>query len=274
MTYQEIINLGLKKGMTLLTNLESSPTSFFIQDYGYYEPKNYNSLYAYQDINMLEAIAYSDNIYAVKTGLLVGSSTIKNLFSSFDLDYEETPSSFLGSISLSLLNLCDMYNCLASEGKYYSYTFIESIYNQEGTLLYKNRNNFTNKLSKNETIILNQALTATFDKNLNGYTSPSMLNYQTKTTFAAKTGTTYQDNYVIGYNPSYTIGVWLGDMNNNELNEPGIAKKIFQQIANKICSKSSWYSKNTYMKAKKIDPNTGLDSNDGSLYYFLKKWDI
>ena len=266
--------LGLKNGMTLLTKLNSSPCTFFIQDYGFYEPKNFNSLYAYQDINMIEAIAYSDNIYAVKTGLLVGSKIIKNFFDSFDLEYEETPSSFLGSISLSLLELCNLYNCLASEGKYYSYSFIESVYKSDGTLLYKNNNSFVNKLNKNETIVLNQALTSTSDKNLSGYTSPSMINYRTNAPFAIKTGTTFQDNYVIGYNPSYTIGIWLGDMNNNELNEPGVAKRLFQRLANNICANSSWYSKNTYMKAKKIDPNTGLNSNDGSLYYFLKKWDI
>ena len=27
------------------------------------------------------------------------------------------------------------------------------------------------------------------------------------------------------------------------------------------------------MKEKKIDPNTGLESLNGSTYYFLKKWD-
>ena len=72
----------------------------------------------------------------------------------FDLEYEETPSSFLGSISLSLLKLCNLYNCLASEGKYYSYSFIESVYKSDGTLLYKNNNSFVNKLNKNETIVL------------------------------------------------------------------------------------------------------------------------
>ncbi len=266
--------LGLKKGMTLLTNLNSSPTKFFIQNYGYYEPKNYNSLYANQDINMLEAIAYSDNIYAVKTGLLVGSSSIKNLFKSFGVDYLETPSSFLGSISMSLLKLVEMYNCLASEGNHYSCSFIKSIYSSDGTLLYSNPSSFKRLLNKNETIVLNQALTAPFDKNLKGYTSPSLINYQTKCTFAAKTGTTYQDNYVIGYNPSYTIGIWLGDEHNNELKEPGTAKKIFQKLANNICLESSWYTKNDNIKAKKIDPNTGLDSSSGSNYYFLKKWDI
>lgn len=268
-----IYYLGLKKGMTILTELNSSPTRFYIKDYGFYEPKNFNSLYANQDINMLEAIAYSDNIYAVKTGLLVGSTDLSNLLDSFDIKYINTPSSFLGSISTSLLKLTSMYNCLASEGKYYKPSYIESIYKNDGTLIYKNNLSFNPILSKNETIILNQALTSTFDKNLRGYTKPSLLNYQTKRKFAAKTGTTKQDNYVIGYNPSFTIGVWIGDINNNELNEPGKAKKIFQDLANNISLSSSWYSKTNVMKEKKIDPNTGLESLNGSTYYFLKKWD-
>ena len=268
-----IYYLGLKKGMTILTELNSSPTRFYIKDYGFYEPKNFNSLYANQDINMIEAIAYSDNIYAVKTGLLVGSIELSNLLKSFDIEYINTPSSFLGSISTSLLKLTSMYNCLASEGKYYKPSYIESIYKNDGTLIYKNNLSFNPILSKNETIILNQALTSTFDKNLQGYTKPSLLNYQTKRKFAAKTGTTNQDNYVIGYNPSFTIGVWVGDINNNELNEPGKAKKIFQDLANNISLSSSWYSKTIIMKEKKIDPNTGLESSNGSSYYFLKKWD-
>ena len=269
-----IYYLGLKKGMTILTELNSSPTRFYIKDYGFYEPKNFNSLYANQDINMIEAIAYSDNIYAVKTGLLVGSIELSNLLKSFDIEYINTPSSFLGSISTSLLKLTSMYNCLASEGKYYKPSYIESIYKNDGTLIYKNNLSFNPILSKNETIILNQALTSTtFDKNLQGYTKPSLLNYQTKRKFAAKTGTTKQDNYVIGYSPSFTIGVWVGDINNNELNEPGKAKKIFQDLANNISLSSSWYSKTSIMKEKKIDPNTGLESLNGSNYYFLKKWD-
>ena len=268
-----IYYLGLKKGMTILTELNSSPTRFYIKDYGFYEPKNFNSLYANQDINMLEAIAYSDNIYAVKTGLLVGSNEINNLFKDFDVQYENTPSSFLGSISTSLLKLTSMYNCLASEGKYYKPSYIESIYTSDGTLLYKNNLLYTPILSKNETIILNQALTSVFDKNLQGYTTPSLVNYQTKRRFAAKTGTTKQDNYVIGFNPSFTIGVWIGDINNNELNEPGKAKKTFQEIANNISLSSSWYAKTSVMKEKKIDPNTGLESINGSSYYFLKKWE-
>jgi len=266
--------LGLKKGMTILTNLHSSKTKFFIQGYGYYEPKNYNSKYANQDINMLEAIAYSDNIYAVKTGLLIGSKIIKNFFSNFNVDYEETPSSFLGSISMTPLKLTELYNCLASEGNYYKPSFINSIYKKDGTLLYKNPNESRKLLSKNETLVLNQALKSTFDKNLDGYTTPSMINYQTKSKFAVKTGSTYQDNWVMGFNPSYTIGIWLGDLENLELNEQGKAKTIFKDVANKISPASSWYSKTSSIKAKKIDPNTGLDSSFGSEYFFLKKWDI
>lgn len=268
-----IYYVGLKKGMTILSNLDSSPTEFYIKGFGNYKPKNNNNLYANKDINMIEALAYSDNIYAIKTGLLVGSSSIEKLFNSFDLEYSPIPSSFLGSVTYSPLELASLYNCLASEGIYYKPTTIKSIKDTKGNILYKNNNQGQRKLDKDYSIILNQLLTATSDVNLKGYTSPSLINYKLNGAFAVKTGSTFSDNWVIGYNPEYTICVWMGNQMGLEFNEPGLAKNMFKNIAN-VVSSSSWYSPTNNIIKKKIDPNTGLESSNGSIYYFLKEWDL
>lgn len=266
-----IYYLGLKKGMTILTALESTPTTFFIKNFGYYNVKNNNDLYAYKKINMLQAIAMSDNIYAIKTGLLVGSDALEHLFNSFNYSYNKIPSSFLGTSELTNIELLNMYNTLASEGLFYPLRSINKITSMDGNLLYLAPNSYTRVLDKNTTIVLNKALTSTFDKNIKGYTSPSLLKYKPNAEFSAKTGSTYSDNYVMGFNPEYTIGIWVGNNLGEQINEPGVAKSLFKDIANSLTNKNSpTYSKNLYILAKKIDPNTGLDSSNGSMYYFLR----
>ena len=75
----------------------------------------------------------------------------------------------------------------------------------------------------------------------------------------------------MGFNPEYTIGIWVGNNLGEQINEPGVAKSLFKDIANSLTNKNSpTYSKNLYILAKKIDPNTGLDSSNGSMYYFLR----
>ncbi|PAF11515.1 hypothetical protein CHH61_26915, partial [Shouchella clausii] len=51
----------------------SEPTTFTYDDgKASYKPSNYNDYYANDFITMLQAIALSDNIYAVKTHMILG----------------------------------------------------------------------------------------------------------------------------------------------------------------------------------------------------------
>ncbi|HHU28581.1 TPA: penicillin-binding protein, partial [bacterium] len=70
-----IYYLGLLNGMNPLSEFTSAKETFYIKNIGMYEPKNFNDVYANKKINMIEAVATSDNIYAVKTTLFLGSKT-------------------------------------------------------------------------------------------------------------------------------------------------------------------------------------------------------
>lgn len=230
--------LGLKKGMTPLSQFVSEETTFNIEGIGSYSPKNASGNYAGRKINMVEAIALSDNIYAVKTTLLVGSSSLAQLLTRFGVECDNVnPTIGLGSISLTPLELTSLYNCLASEGTYYPPSFLKKVRLSDQTLLGTSKKASKKVLDHKETILINHLLKAPFDSALASYTYPSLGNYRTTHTFAAKTGSTETTNWVIGYNPYFTIGVYVGNDENQPLYSTRLARTVFQNIADRLCEK-------------------------------------
>ena len=268
-----IYYLALNSGFTPTTKLSSEPTTFFIKNYGEYTPSNNNDLYANEKITMITAAGTSDNIYAVKTALLVGLDNIESLLKSFKItNIDKVPSLALGSVSTTPLTLATIYNTFASSGRYYKPSFITEVTDSYGNILYKQKDSSYQMLNETETIILNQLLRAPFDKNNKSYASPTLISYQTNHLYAAKTGTTETDSWTIGYNPKYTILVWVGTDDNSSLTNPSLSRKIFQSIANTIDSNgpSVWYETNNSINIKRVSPLTGSYSPYGSLYYFAK----
>lgn len=265
--------LGLLNGFTPLTKLKSEKTIFKIEDYGEYAPKNYNNIYPNREITLLEAIGTSDNIYAVKLGLILGSDNFKSAIEFFTKnEVKALPSLFLGSNEMTLLELTAMYNTFASLGKYYKPSFYKKILDFENNEISSNGNSSKTYLLLKFVTVLNQALLSPFDKNINECNKPTMVNYQTKVKYSAKSGSTNSDSYVIGFNPNYTIAVWCGDDKGNEINSSP-TKKIFQELANKLSKyqEEKWYEPTKNVVAKKIDPITGNLSDKGSIYYLIKR---
>lgn len=265
--------LGLLNGFTPLTKLESKKTTFKIENYGEYSPKNYNDIYPNREITLLEAIGTSDNIYAVKLGLHLGSKNFKTAIEYFTKnEVKALPSLFLGSNEMTLLELATMYNTFASLGKFYSPSFYRKVLDfNDKKITSKGNSSKTYLLSKYVTV-LNQALLSPFDKNINECNKPTMVNYQTKVKYSAKSGSTNSDSYVIGYNPNYTIAVWCGNDEGKKIDKSP-TKKIFQELANKLANyeEEKWFEPTKNIIVEKIDPITGNLSEYGSTYYLIKR---
>ena len=119
---------------------------------------------------------------------------------------------------------------------------------------------------------MNQLLTSPFDEKIIDYSKPTLLNYQTNYIYAAKTGSDKYNSYTIGFNPSFTIGVWCGTDENEDFTKSHISKKVFQSLANEITKQNLWYNPPSYILKKKINPITGKESKYGSTYWFLKHY--
>ena len=226
---------AFKNGFTPLTKFTSQKTTFTLPDGSSYAPKNSNDIYANRKITMIEALGMSDNIYALKTLRAITLNEFLNTLNLFDIKVENPNLTLaLGSLELTPLELTSIYNTFASEGKYYTPTFLKNVTTYTDIVKHSSTNSYKNILLQDETIMLNYLLQAPFDKALATYSSPTMKNYQVKNTFCVKTGTTSSSSWTVGYSKDYTVTVYIGDDKNQSLTDASLSKKIWRDIVNEI----------------------------------------
>ena len=264
--------VALENGFSPTTKFKSEPTTFKLDNGKTYSPTNFNKKYAYKDITLAQAIAVSDNIYAVKTHIFLGEQALVNALSKFGFTHiSPHPSLALGTLNTNIYELSKMYTTFANEGIYNDVHTISKITNNNGDILYEYKPTNKELLNKESCLILNQLLTAPFDKRYSTYASATMANYPTKTKFAVKTGSTSFDSLCAGYNPNYTILSWTGYDDNREMNmasDSKIPKVIFQTMANSLQKEDVWYKPTKKLQQIPINPISGDYLENGIIYWF------
>lgn len=208
---------ALENGFSPLTYLEVGET-IFTYDNGRatYKPQNVNGQYADSEMSLAQALAISDNIYAVKTLQEIGYNEFRDMLKRFELNYtdEDNPSVALGTIESSLYDLTSAYNTIAAYGKKHEPTTILSIQNAEGEIVYDESESSEEEqvLTEQDAFILTQLMTGIFDPVFSDYSPATGVSLRSRMThtYAAKSGTTLSDQWIIGYTPSVTVGVWNG----------------------------------------------------------------
>lgn len=207
---------ALENGYSPLTYLDVSATTFtYDNGRASYTPKNVNGKFAEHEMSLAQALAISDNIYAVKTLQDVGYKEFRETLQKFNLNYSEknTPSMALGTTETSLFNLTNAYNILAANGEKRKATTILSIKNAQGETVYEYKPPKKEQVvSKQDAYILTDMMTGIFDPVYSDYSPATGVSIRSRTTrtYAAKSGTTNSDQWMIGYSPSLTAGVWNG----------------------------------------------------------------
>ncbi len=263
---------ALENGFTPTTKFKSEPTQFKMDNGKEYSPTNFNQKYAYKDITLAQAIAVSDNIYAVKTHMFLGEQTLVNALSQFGFQHVSPhPSLALGTLNTNIYQLSSIYVTFANTGIYNDVHTITKITNDDGDVLYEYKAKDQQLLNKESSLILSQLLTAPFHSQFSTYASATMTGYQTKATFAVKTGSTSYDSLCAGYNPNYTILSWTGYDDNREMNmssDTKIPKVIFQTMANFLQEEDVWYQPTDKLQQIPINPITGDFQENGLVYWF------
>ena len=208
---------ALEDNFSPLTFMDAEQT-IFTYDGGRseYEPKNVNGKFANHPLSLAQALAISDNIYAVKTFEEVGYRKFRQMLDRFGMggSLQNTPSVALGTTEVSLKDITSAYNTIAAGGVKRTPITVLSIKDSNGKVLYKVKKHRESKrvLKKDDNFILTQLMTGMFDPVFNDYapaTGVSIRNKQTRP-YAAKSGTTLTDQMMIGFTPSLTAGVWNG----------------------------------------------------------------
>ena len=225
---------ALENGLVSSSTFKSEKTTFYFSNDQTYSPNNYNDIYANEDITMAAAIAFSDNIYAVKTHLFLGTDALVNTahLTGIQEDMEANPSLALGTSELNMLDFANGYTTLANGGDQKDLYFISKVEDMNGNVLYEHKDKHNYVLNSNNVFILNEMLTSTTNSAFSDYTTPTALSLASKMSrkYALKTGTTNTDSWVAGYNPELLMMVWIGN-----------------DDAKEIDSTASYYSKNIWL---------------------------
>lgn len=265
--------LALENGFNPTTSFLCEPTTFKLENQTTYSPSNFHRKYAYKDITLAQAIAVSDNIYAVKTHLFLGTENLYNFLRNYHIKAKNNASLALGTVNTNIYNLSNIYCNIASTGKYQPIYTIEKITDHQGNLIYQHKNKRTQNLNKESCLILSQLLTGTFNKQFSTYLSATMANYQTNYTVACKTGSTDYDNLIVAYNPNILITGWVGYDDNRKMEqseEKTITKDVAISFLNKHIKKEAWYYPTSKLNAISINPLSGEFDENGIVYWFRK----
>ena len=267
---------ALENGFTPSSTFLSERTTFNLGD-TMYSPRNAGNIYANKNISMLSAIAYSDNIYAMKTHLFLGtdmlSKTIKRV--GIRTEVKENASSALGTTEINMIDFSNGFITLANEGKHESPHLIEKVTDNTGKILYEYKYNEDYVLNKKYVYILNNLLTSTYNYSLINYTSPTLVSIgnELKGKYAAKSGSTSTDYWTVGYNKDYLMLVWAGNDDNTDVKskDSKITKKIWAKTITSIKdNKNEWYEIPKGITASSIDSISGESSSKGFVCYYEK----
>ncbi len=206
-------------------------------DFNGYQPENYDKKYRGY-VSVEDAITQSLNIPAVKTLNAITANTAANYAKNMGIDLTKEDlnlSLALGAMKdgLTIQELCDCYSVFPSQGNYIKSTFIESISDDNGNILYKNTVKTNKVFSKSTCSLINKSLICA------AKTGTAKLLRDFNFDIACKTGTCgtkegNTDAYAMAYTSQHVIGIWAGDRNNKKLNITGgkyccnLVKKLFQ----------------------------------------------
>lgn len=226
---------AIEQGFTPSTTMRSELTTFRFDDHQpEYTPHNYNNLYADKEITMAQAIALSDNVYAVKTHLFLGEDalveTAKRLGISTKL--QEVPSLALGTSGVRVVEMANAYSHFANGGKKVDPVLITRVEDHKGEVIYEHKTEDEAVLRPEAAFVTTHMMTGMFDRKLNSYTSVTgntVINDLSRI-YAGKSGSTNTDNWMIGFTPQLVTAVWTGYDQGSPIErvaEKGYAKNIW-----------------------------------------------
>ena len=265
---------ALENGFTSSTTFTSEKTTFYINK-NPYTPKNYSNSYPNSEISLAYALAVSDNIYAVKTHLFLGMEKLKNSLEAFGLSSVPLlPSLALGTYEVTNLEWASCYQVLANEGKKINPYVIKRITTMDDEVLYENKLSKSTIADKTDVYILNELMNNIFDTNIIYNTRPTGIQISSRLSnkFAAKSGSTDTDNWMIGYNKDLLVSIWTGYDDNRLITSKQdklVCKYLFADIVESYFKNknTTWYETPDDVISVKLNPVTGFY---GTFYEYTK----
>ncbi len=251
-----VYGMGFDKGLITPKYVYNDVPS----DFGGYTPENYDLIF-HGPVSVEFALRHSLNIPAVAclnesglqdfTALLqqAGFSSIGNQRKKLGL------SLILGGCGVTLEEMTNLYSAFACKGMWYPlrYTTEEEKPGDEGQLF-----------SESASFLLAEILSGLERPDIPN----DMLDAARKSRIAWKTGTSYgrRDAWAIGFNPRFTVGVWMGNFDGTgapDLSGSTMAVPLLFDVFNAVDKgEQNWFTEPAAIRERKVCAETGLLPGD------------
>lgn len=254
------------KVITAATQFKSEPTSFnYDEGRKTYKPSNYGDKY-YGDINLRQAIAASDNIYAVNTIMEVGAERVIEMAKRLGIETEmkPLPSLALGTFPVRPLDMARAYAVLSNEGREVKPRAVLAVTDSRGRKLYEApETDGKQVVDASTSYVLTNLMESVFEAGGTGNRVSSTL----KRPVAGKTGTTDMDSWIVGYTPELSTAVWVGYDKGKNIStmDSHLSAPIFAEYTEKALGSvpPKLFPMPDDVVSVYIDPSTGLLAGEG-----------
>jgi 1A family penicillin-binding protein len=236
------------KGYLPETMVYDAPTNFSTDDGKEYSPNNYDGKF-HGPLSLAKALGGSLNIPAVKTLYLVGVKNAVIMAKNLGITSLNEPDRYglslvLGGGEVKLLDHVSAYGTLATGGVKHPQTAILKIEDSKGSVLEEYKDNPGERVVDEKYVAMLDSVLSNNDNRAWVFGDNNPLRSDTRP-MVAKTGTTngFRDAWTIGYTPSLSAGVWVGNSKNEEMSTGAdgsvVAAPIWRAFMDKALANSA-----------------------------------
>ncbi|GBC61512.1 penicillin-binding protein 1B [Desulfonema ishimotonii] len=234
------------------------------KDGGDWVPQNYDRRY-HGLVPLYSALAHSYNVATVRLGMEMG---LENVFATLhqlgvEREFAPYPSALLGTVPMSVTEVAQMYQTLASGGFYSPIRAIHAVYQPDGTPLQRYPLSVRENVEPGAVYLLGKALQAVVAEGT-GRALQNML--PRNMGVAGKTGTSndLRDSWFAGFTGDHLAVVWVGRDDNKPCGLTGAsgALRVWGDFMSRIPNAPLRVSQPENIRWVIVDPDTGYQTDE------------
>ncbi len=201
---------------SLATNLTDKPLTIRTENNENWSPRNYDRQYRGQ-VTLYQSLAHSYNVPTVNLGMAVGLDKVTQTLVSLGVKKDQitqVPSMFLGALSLSPLEVTQMYQALGNDGVKQNLFALSAVLDEHGTVLYRQKAHQEKVLEPQAAWLIEYAMEQVVAQGTARFLHQIV---PSRTHLAGKTGTSNQgrDSWYVGLDNRDVVTIWVGRDDNN-----------------------------------------------------------
>ena len=200
---------------TLTTHIEDAPVNLKLAGGKQWKPENYDHRF-HGTVTLFQALTHSYNLATVNLGLDIGLRSVTDLLVDLGITrkVEMVPALLLGALSLSPLEVTQLYQTLAAGGFHSPLRAIREVQSQDGGALQRYPLTVRQSVDQGPVYLVNRNLQEVVStgtgRGLSAFVSADLR-------LAGKTGTTdeLRDSWFAGFDTDRVAVVWVGRDDNS-----------------------------------------------------------